>query len=138
MTSSQSRTHRVNPCLTAALDYARRGWPVIPLHTLTADGCSCRGECSSVAKHPRTEHGLKDATTDKETIRRWWQEWPDANVGVVAGAASGLVVLDVDPRHGGDESLRELEEQHGRCLRRPNRGRVAVASTTCSHTQAGG
>ena len=113
MTSSPPKRREVKSCLTAALDYARRGWPVIPLHTLTSDGCSCHHECSSVAKHPRTQHGLKDATTDKKTIRQWWDEWPDANVGVVAGAESGLVVLDVDPRHGGDESLRELEEQHG-------------------------
>ena len=113
MTSSPSKRRKVKSCLIAALDYARRGWPVIPLHTLTADGCSCHHECSSVAKHPRTKHGLKDASTDKKAIRRWWAEWPDANVGIVAGGESGLVVLDVDPRHGGDESLREVEEQHG-------------------------
>ncbi len=114
MTSSPPKKRKVKSSLTAALDYARRGWSVIPLHTLTAGGCSCRRhECSSAAKHPRTEHGLKDAATDEGTIRQWWDEWPDANVGIVAGAESGLVVLDVDPRHGGDESLRRLEEQHG-------------------------
>ncbi len=37
--------------------------------------------------------------------------WPEANVGVATG--DGLVVLDVDPRHGGDRSLIELEEGHG-------------------------
>lgn len=35
--------------------------------------------------------------------------WPDANVAVVTGAISGIVVIDVDPRHGGDESVRDLE-----------------------------
>ncbi len=119
MTSSPPKRRKVKSCLIAALDYARRGWPVIPLHTLTADGCSCHHECSSVGKHPRTKHGLKDATTDKESIRSWWDEWPDANVGIVAGAESGLVVLDVDPRHGGDESLRRLERVLGRGNRPP-------------------
>src|SRR5690606_31535964 len=51
--------------LAAALAYAARGWPVLPLHTATATGCSCRDRaCGSPAKHPRTMHGLRDATTD--------------------------------------------------------------------------
>src|SRR5262249_6866135 len=37
-------------------------------------------------------------------IREWWQRHPNANVGIATGAASGLVVLDVDPDHGGGES----------------------------------
>jgi len=50
---------------------------------------------------------------DTWLIRRWWGRWPDANMGVVTGAASGLVVLDVDPRHGGFDSLAVLEAVHG-------------------------
>jgi putative DNA primase/helicase len=56
---------------------------------------------------------VKDATTDETIVRQWWARWPDANVGVATGAASGLVVLDVDPRNGGDESLRDLEARYG-------------------------
>jgi hypothetical protein len=48
-----------------------------------------------------------------EQIRRWWRRWPGANVGVVTGAVSGLMVLDVDPRHGGHESLAAIEADHG-------------------------
>jgi len=48
-----------------------------------------------------------------EQVQRWWRRWPDANVGIVTGAVSGLVVLDVDPRHGGEESLAALEAEHG-------------------------
>jgi hypothetical protein len=43
----------------------------------------------------------------------WWHRWPDANVGVRTGAESGLVVLDIDPRHGGDETLEHLAAEHG-------------------------
>jgi hypothetical protein len=39
---------------------------------------------------------------------------PDAGVGIVTGAVSGLVVVDVDLRHGGDVSLEGLEREHGR------------------------
>lgn len=99
--------------LRAALAYARRGWFVFPLHTPVEGGCSCRrAECKDIGKHPRTMHGLKDATTDTATIERWWQGWPEANVGIACGQ-SGLAVLDIDPRHGGDESLRDLRQKHG-------------------------
>jgi hypothetical protein len=77
--------------------------------------CSCGDPaCTSPGKHPRTEHGVKDATTDEATIRGWWDRWPDANVGIATGRASGLVVVDVDPRNGGDDSLDALERQHGK------------------------
>jgi hypothetical protein len=56
---------------------------------------------------------LKAATTDPDTISRWWGRWPQANIAVRTGATSGLVVLDVDPRHGGNETVRELVRQHG-------------------------
>jgi hypothetical protein len=105
-----------NPLLTAALDYAaRRLWAVLPLHSIKSFGrCTCPDPaCESQGKHPRTEHGFKDATTDEATIRSWWEKWPLANVGVATGAASGIGVLDVDPRHGGMESLAQLEARIG-------------------------
>ncbi|MFY9532267.1 MAG: bifunctional DNA primase/polymerase [Candidatus Acidiferrales bacterium] len=101
--------------LDAALRAARRGWPVIPLHWPVKGGCSCRNQkCgNSTAKHPLTAHGLKDATTDEARIRAWWKESPQANIGIATGAGCGIVVLDVDSRHGGPKSLRKLETKHG-------------------------
>lgn len=63
-------------------------------------------------KIPRTQHGLKDASTDASEIERWWSMWPEANVGIRTGAESGLLVLDVDDEHDGYGSLRELESRH--------------------------
>lgn len=59
-------------------------------------------------KHPRTEHGLSDATTDLKTIEAWGKQWPEANLAILTGAASGLVVWDIDPRHGGLETIKEI------------------------------
>jgi putative DNA primase/helicase len=86
------------------------GWQVFPLHSLRDGICTCgNSACASPGKHPRTAHGLKDATTDPEQIRAWWEQWPDANIGIATGAESDLVVIDVDPRHGGTlEALGEL------------------------------
>lgn len=47
-------------------------------------------------KQPLTRHGFHDATTDLNQIRRWWSATPGANIGMPTGAASGLVVVDVD------------------------------------------
>lgn len=99
----------------AALAYAARGWPVFPCHTAGPAGpCSCRAAaCPSPGKHPRVPGGLRAATTDPSTIAAWWARWPAANVAVRTGEVSGLVVIDVDPPHGGDASLRRLVERYG-------------------------
>lgn len=55
-------------------------------------------------KEPLIEHGFKGATREEAQIRRWWQQWPSANIGVACGA-SGIVVLDID----GVEGWRQIE-----------------------------
>jgi len=88
--------------ISQALRYAARGWPVFP--------CGWQGERR---KHPLTEHGFLDASRDPSVIEVWWRRWPAANIGLPTGAVSNFDALDIDPRHGGDESLAELEAQHG-------------------------
>ena len=72
-----------------------------------------RPECSSPGKHPRTRQGLKDASTNEAIVAGWWEQWPDANVGVRTGSASGLLVLDVDADSNGEQTLARLEQTHG-------------------------
>jgi len=100
--------------IDAALKYANRGWAVLPIHTPGANGsCSCgRSDCDSPGKHPRTMNGLRDATTDEATIKKWFNRWPTANIGIATGAESGLVVIDVDGDEG-SESWHELQSRHG-------------------------
>jgi hypothetical protein len=103
--------------LNEALAYASKfDWPVFPVHSVCDSGdCSCGNlECANVGKHPRTPNGFKDATTNPEQIRAWWTKHPRANIGIATGPASGFDALDIDPRNGGDESLEELEEKHGK------------------------
>ena len=86
--------------LEAALAYAAMGLPVFP--------CAPRG------KKPITQNGFHDATADEAMIRRWWQATPQANIGMATGTPSGLIVIDIDPRHGGDESVEHLQVHHGK------------------------
>jgi hypothetical protein len=103
-----------NGQLSSALYLSSLGWAVFPIHNPIPGGCSCRStQCSRIGKHPRTTHGHMDATTAPQQIREWWAQWPNANIGVATGAGSKLVVIDVDPRHGGGETLAELERQRG-------------------------
>ena len=88
-----------NP-LTAALAYARRGWSVVPI--------------AAGAKQPLVRWlPYQDRAAGEAEIREWFGRWPKANVGIVTGAVSGLVVLDVDPKHRGADSLANLERRHG-------------------------
>jgi len=132
-----------SPTLTASLEYARRGWPVVPLHSPTGNfdqPCSCRRAtclqvgkhpchkntckdqgkhqchqtiCESVGKHPRLMEWEKKATADEATVREWLKMWPASNVGIATGPDFGWV-LDVDPRHSGLETLAALEAKHGK------------------------
>ena len=106
--------------LEAALSYAARGWPVLPVHSASGGRCSCGQDgCGSAGKHPRLANGLNGATTRPDLLESWWRRWPAASVGIRTGAVSGLVVIDIDPRHGGDETLLELERTWGALPRTP-------------------
>jgi KaiC/GvpD/RAD55 family RecA-like ATPase len=82
-----------------ALHYGSMGWQVFPIAPRTKD-------------HPLVPWGA-EATSDPDQIRKWWAKDPGANIGIACGNRSGLVVLDVDPRHGGDESLLAMVAEHG-------------------------
>ncbi len=86
-----------------ALDYAAQGIPVFPLWK--------NGKAPAI----KGGNGHKDATTDTSVINQWWDQYPDANVGVPTGVMTGWFVLDIDEKNGvsGSASLKALEAEHG-------------------------
>ena len=99
----------------SALLYASQyGFRVFPLHSIVDGKCSCGSpDCTGTkpGKHPRTPRGSSDATTDSGIIANWWTKWPDANIAIATG--KGLVVIDIDPRHGGDDGLVDCRRRLG-------------------------
>jgi hypothetical protein len=106
----------MNLKLEAAREYARRKWRVIPLHNITADGgCSCRkgAKCPTAGKHPRHDKWQDAGSTSIADVQTWWDERPDANIGIVTDRRSDIWALDVDPEKGGLGSLQDLVDEHG-------------------------
>src|SRR5581483_2278194 len=97
-----------------ALACARRGWPVVPLHGIVDGRCTCQGRANCrPGKHPISSGWQQHATTDEAAIRKMFDGTVPVNLGIATGRRSGLVVLDVDPRNGGEETLEELRLEHG-------------------------
>jgi hypothetical protein len=116
--------------LHAAIQYALRGWPVVPLHGVDSTGrCDCGAmdretEIPGWKKHnpgkePYEPTGHRAASTDLNQIQIWWTKYPNANVAIQTGWKSGVTVLDVDAAHEGDpefdgfRSLDAMERKHG-------------------------
>ncbi len=125
----------LGPLGEAALAYAARGIPVLPLHWPTTQphttardgeqpgvlvGCSCRDPaCAKPGKHPLgrlVAHGIDQATTDPDQVTRWWQRAPHANIGLATGHL--VDVLDVDGPAGA-QALRAFAAAHGWTPRGP-------------------
>ena len=98
-----------SPVLNAALRIAAAGYPVFPCHPDKPQG-------TPDAKKPLTPHGFKDATTNAKQIIEWWNNWPDALIGMPTGRVSGIDALDIDIKGGkaGFESLAALEAKYGK------------------------
>lgn len=104
----------------SAIQYAQNGYKIFPVYEITAEGtCSCnkRENCNSPGKHPRTQRGVKDASSSLDDIKKWWGTWPNANIGMATG--EGIVVVDIDGRHNGHDSLAFFELLFGKLTECP-------------------
>ncbi len=90
-----------------ALELRSLGWSIIPI--------------GKDKKLPLIKWKLYQTRLPTEhEIVLWFKTWPDANIGVVTGAISNLVVLDIDAKH--NRSMAEFQ----------------LPPTVCSKTGGGG
>lgn len=86
-------------CVEFAIVYAERGLRVLPV---------------GPKKIPLLKDWPENATTDLDRIRIWWtNSYRGAGIGIATGAASGIVVIDIDPRHGGEAGFAALQKRYG-------------------------
>jgi hypothetical protein len=84
----------------AAIEYARRGWRVLPVGA------------GPDRKLPCIKNWTQAASSDELQIAKWWQQFPDANIGIATGPRSGFWVVDVDIKNGVD-GLKSLRDRFG-------------------------
>jgi hypothetical protein len=82
--------------LAHALAYRRMGWSVIPMRAGTKK------------PHVRWKR-FKEQSVTEQNIRDWWEEWPNAGIGLLLGPVSGVLAVDVD----GPEAHEALIERVG-------------------------
>lgn len=86
--------------LEAALGYLKRGWAVVP--------------AGERAKRPIVPwQAYQHRMPSEAEVTVWFGRWPRANLAVITGAISGIVVVDIDPKNGGGQSMAALETRHG-------------------------
>ena len=87
--------------LEEALACLERGWSILPLR--------------AGSKRPLLDwHSWQHRLPLAAEVQRWLERWPDANLGIVTGAVSDLLVVDIDPVRGADRGMAQLELRHGR------------------------
>jgi len=86
--------------IDAALSLSSSGIPIFPVKP---------------DKKPYIKSWQDKATTDPLMVKKWWQQWPEANVAMPTGDKSGFVAVDVDVKNGVDgyESLSSIEAMFG-------------------------
>jgi hypothetical protein len=106
MNSSSLLAHQLNgelraenePRCSIATRHMQNGFAVFPL----VPG----------GKTPALQGSFKSASKDPEQARSWWGQ-RDYNIGIATGKSSGVFVVDVDPRTGGDRTWSALCEVSG-------------------------
>lgn len=99
------------------VDYAKKGYAVLPCWWIEDDGaCACGNvDCHAKGKHPINSlvpRGVLDASRDPVVVAVWLARVPRANWGLAMGM-NGLIAVDIDPRNGGDATWEALIIKYG-------------------------
>jgi Bifunctional DNA primase/polymerase, N-terminal len=101
-------------------DYKARDWSIIPIRP---------GDKRPLVRWEEYQHRCPS----QEEARSWLRAWPEAGVAIVTGAISGLVVLDIDLRHGGDAALAPSRPSMDAFPQPSSAGQVEAAAISTSH-----
>jgi len=85
--------------LSYAKKYANLGWTVIPLEP---------EEKKPLVKWEKYQKIQASA----EQIEQWWKQHPNANIGIVTGSVSGIIVIDIDSSAGQENYIAKFNQLH--------------------------
>jgi hypothetical protein len=111
---SNTRSFNLDSYCPRFCDGVFPAWPCRPAISM-GWSVPVAGRIASPAKHPvghLVPNGIKGGSAKPKMVECWFRDSP-WNIGIVTGAASGIIPLDIDPRHGGDECLAALERTNG-------------------------
>lgn len=88
-------------------DYVEAGFRVFPLYSIEPSGkCGCGDDgCEAVGKHPIASSWQKTPDWSDEQLQNMLDHLIKTGFGVLVGQR---IVVDIDPRNGGDESYARL------------------------------
>jgi putative DNA primase/helicase len=91
--------------------YAANGWEILPCHGIVEGRCTCgqsHMESKDIGKHPAINAWNVESSSDIAKVYTWWETNPEYNIGVNC-KSSGFLVIDIDPRSGGDLAYDKFE-----------------------------
>ena len=107
-----------NEFLQAAIEYLNLGWSVVSAHHVEGFDeallkCSCKQtNCPNPGKHPNKRWtAYQHAAPTEQEVASWWDRKPNSNIAIVTGKISKLVIVDIDPRHGGDVTWENIKQE---------------------------
>jgi len=91
-----------------ALWILREGFPVFPVDR---------------AKKPLVKwEPYQQRLPTEDQLKRWWQKWPEANIGMATGRVSRLAVVDCDSEEATRRFVETFPEAHDTCMAQTGRG----------------
>ena len=87
-----------------AIEYLKLGWSVIPI---SWEGSNKKPKTPLIKWEPY-QHKLPE----EGELLQWWAQWPQANIGIVTGELSGIVVVDIESLESQDAYAYEFGEIH--------------------------
>jgi putative DNA primase/helicase len=91
--------------------YSSEDWQILPCHGISNGRCTCGQshlESKDIGKHPAINAWNRESTSDLDKVNSWWEINPEYNIGVNC-KTSGFLVIDIDPRSGGEDSFEKFE-----------------------------
>jgi putative DNA primase/helicase len=102
--------------LNTLLGLTRKNIRIFPINGIGGDGyCECHQgvDCPTPGKHPKWSNWIARATDSPERVGNWNASFPGANWGALTGRFSRIVIVDIDPRNGGEETWAAMLQENG-------------------------